>query len=99
VVTDDRLDLGGRAVRAFHPGRGHTGGDLVVHVPDAGVVFAGDLVEQGGPPQLGSDAYPGEWPTTSDSLLALHPTVIVPGHGEPVEPEFVRTQQSELRLS
>jgi hypothetical protein len=31
-------------------GRGHT--DLVVRVPDAGVVFAGDLVAQGAPPAL-----------------------------------------------
>jgi glyoxylase-like metal-dependent hydrolase (beta-lactamase superfamily II) len=99
TVADDRLDLGGRGVRVFHPGRGHTGGDLVAHVPDTGLVFAGDLVEQGGPPQLSSDAYQGEWPTTLDSLLALHPTVVVPGHGEPVEPDFVRAQQSELRVS
>ncbi|MCW2717936.1 hypothetical protein [Pseudonocardia sp.] len=33
-------------------GRGHTDRDLVVRVPDAGLVFAGDLVEQGAPPAL-----------------------------------------------
>ncbi|GAA2510612.1 hypothetical protein Ahu01nite_072110 [Winogradskya humida] len=40
------VDVAGRAVALHHLGRGHTGGDLVVHVPDAGVTLAGDLVEQ-----------------------------------------------------
>ena len=40
------LDLGDRAVELVHPGRGHTGGDLVVRVPDVDVLLAGDLVEE-----------------------------------------------------
>jgi glyoxylase-like metal-dependent hydrolase (beta-lactamase superfamily II) len=96
AVTDEWLDLGDRGVRVFHPGRGHTGGDLVVHVPDVAVLFAGDLVEQGGPPQAGPDAYPTEWPATLDSLLALRPALVAPGHGEPVDLDFVRAQQRHL---
>ncbi|HEU5471183.1 MAG TPA: MBL fold metallo-hydrolase [Actinophytocola sp.] len=90
------LDLGGRTVTLLHPGRGHTGGDVVAHVPDAGVLFAGDLVEQGAPPAVGPDAYPREWPAALDVLLALAPRVIVPGHGDPVDPAFVRGQRDEL---
>ena len=78
-----------------HPGRGHTDHDVVVHVPDAAVVFAGDLVEQGAPPDLG-DAVVADWPATLDALLALRPTVVVPGHGDPVDPAFVRAQRAEL---
>ena len=37
--------LGRREVRIMHIGRGHTAGDVIAVVPDAGVVFAGDLVE------------------------------------------------------
>ncbi|MGH3356782.1 MAG: MBL fold metallo-hydrolase, partial [Nocardioidaceae bacterium] len=40
------IDLGDRQVELLHPGRGHTDGDTVVRVPDADVVFAGDLVEE-----------------------------------------------------
>ena len=40
------LDLGDRQVELVHPGRGHTAGDLVVRVPDADVLLAGDLVEE-----------------------------------------------------
>ncbi|MCX4694798.1 DUF4254 domain-containing protein [Streptomyces sp. NBC_01408] len=49
VVYDDGhdLDLGGRTVRLRATGRGHTRGDQVVEVPDAGVLFTGDLAETG----------------------------------------------------
>jgi glyoxylase-like metal-dependent hydrolase (beta-lactamase superfamily II) len=89
------LDLGGRSVQLLHLGRGHTDHDLVVAVPDAGVVFAGDLVEQGAPPDL-EDAVVPEWPATLDALLALRPRTVVPGHGDPVDPAFVAGQRAEL---
>lgn len=89
------LDLGGRAVALRHLGRGHTDHDLVVHVPDAGVVFAGDLVEQGAPPAF-DDAVVADWPTTLTSLVALAPRVVVPGHGDPVDPGFVADQRDRL---
>jgi glyoxylase-like metal-dependent hydrolase (beta-lactamase superfamily II) len=95
-VMDTRLevDLGGRSVELIHPGRGHTSNDVVVRTGD--VLFAGDLVEQGAPPWIGPDAYPLEWPSTMDELLALGPAVVVPGHGEPVSRQFVATQRDEL---
>ena len=89
------LDLGGRTVTLLHPGRGHTDHDVAVHVPDAATVFAGDLVEQGAPPDLG-DAVVGDWPATLDVLLALRPRVVVPGHGDVVDTAFVETQRATL---
>lgn len=89
------LDLGGRTARLLHLGAGHTDHDLVVHVPDCGVVFAGDLVEHGAAPDF-EDALPAQWPDTVDELLNLAPTTIVPGHGDPAGPEFVRQQRDEL---
>ncbi len=97
VFTDRvALDLGGRTVHLRHPGLGHTDHDVIVHVPDAAVVFAGDLVEQGAPPSAGPDARPEHWPSTLDALLALAPRTVVPGHGEPVGPDFVRAQRDAL---
>ena len=102
VVPPDRpvgdrteLDLGGRRVRLHHFGPAHTDHDLVVEVPDAAVVFAGDLVEQGAPPDF-EDAHPRTWPDALDALLALRPEVVVPGHGEPVGAADVRAQRDEL---
>ncbi|GAA5191670.1 MBL fold metallo-hydrolase [Rugosimonospora acidiphila] len=91
------LDVGGRRVELRHLGRGHTEGDLVVLVADAGVVLAGDLVEQGAPPDFG-DSYPLEWPETVAALLNLISTdaVVVPGHGAPVDRGFVEHQHGQL---
>jgi glyoxylase-like metal-dependent hydrolase (beta-lactamase superfamily II) len=98
-VLRDRAELtvGGRAVVLAHFGPGHTDNDIVVQVPDAGVVFAGDLVEQGAPPSFG-DSYPLAWPAAVDGILGLAPEVISPGHGEPVDVGFVAAQQAELAL-
>ena len=96
------LDLGDRMVELVHPGRGHTGGDLVVRVPDADVLLAGDLVEESaaraGVPGFGADCYPLEWPLTLDIVLGLTTaaSVVVPGHGAPVDRDFVEQQRNEI---
>ncbi|SCG45114.1 MBL fold metallo-hydrolase [Micromonospora coxensis] len=97
VHTEAVLDVGGRRVVLRHPGRGHTDADLVVHVPDADVLVAGDLVEQSGPPAF-EDSYPLQWPDAVAELLRLTTpaTVVVPGHGEPVDVDFVRAQHKQL---
>jgi glyoxylase-like metal-dependent hydrolase (beta-lactamase superfamily II) len=89
------LEVGGRPVELRFLGRGHTDHDLVVLVPDAGVMFAGDLVEEGAPPSY-DDAFPLEWPATASRLLDLAPPVIVPGHGAVVGRDFLRRQRDEL---
>jgi glyoxylase-like metal-dependent hydrolase (beta-lactamase superfamily II) len=95
-IERTELDVGGRPVTLAHPGLGHTDHDLVVHVPDAGVVFAGDLIEQGAPPSFG-DAYPLYWPSAVDDLLELCPGgTFVPGHGDPVDEAFVVAQREDL---
>jgi glyoxylase-like metal-dependent hydrolase (beta-lactamase superfamily II) len=90
------LDVGGRLVELLHPGRGHTDNDLVAVVPDAGVVFGGDLVEEGAPPSFG-DAWPLEWPGTLDRVVAVGAAVVVPGHGDVLDPDQVGAQATEQR--
>jgi glyoxylase-like metal-dependent hydrolase (beta-lactamase superfamily II) len=89
------LDLGGRVVELRHIGRGHTDHDVVALVPDTGVVFAGDLVEQGAPPGF-EDSFPLDWPSTLGLLLDLADGIVVPGHGETVSRDFVESQLSEI---
>jgi glyoxylase-like metal-dependent hydrolase (beta-lactamase superfamily II) len=95
----DRADLvvGGRAIELVHLGRGHTDNDIVVRVPDAGVLFAGDLVEQGAPPSFG-DSYPLDWPVALGHLLDRAAGPIVPGHGDVVDRDFVAGQLAEIAL-
>ena len=89
------LQLGNREVKLMHLGRGHTDNDVVIAVPDARVIFAGDLVEQGGPPSF-EDSYPLDWPGTLGRMLDLVAGPVVPGHGEPVGKAFVEGQLADL---
>jgi glyoxylase-like metal-dependent hydrolase (beta-lactamase superfamily II) len=98
LVGDVRtLDLGDRQVTLRHFGRGHTGGDLVVIVPDAAVVYAGDLAEESAPPGYGDDSFPLDWPDTLAGLLHTAQdtaaATVVPGHGDVVDRAFVVAQQ------
>ncbi|MGB3444450.1 MAG: MBL fold metallo-hydrolase [Actinophytocola sp.] len=96
ITSSVLLDLGGRTVTLVHAGPAHTDHDVFVHVPDVDVVFAGDLVEQGAPPSVGPDSHVSDWPAALDRILDLRPTVVVPGHGDPVDAEFVRRQRNDL---
>lgn len=98
------VDLGDRLVEVVHPGRGHTAGDTVVRVGDADVMFAGDLVEEsaqrGGVPGFGDDCFPMEWPATMDLVIGLltGSSVVVPGHGRPVDLDFVQEQRDSIGI-
>jgi glyoxylase-like metal-dependent hydrolase (beta-lactamase superfamily II) len=90
-----QLELGGRKVDLTHYGRGHTDNDIVAVVPDVHVVFAGDLVEQGGPPSF-EDSYPMDWPGTLGRILDVALGPVVPGHGEVVGRSFVEGQLADV---
>jgi glyoxylase-like metal-dependent hydrolase (beta-lactamase superfamily II) len=96
-LVDDiaTLSVGGRPVQLRHLGRGHTDNDLVLTVPDAGLLIAGDLVEEGAPPQFGS-AFPLDWPGTLDAVAELITGPVVPGHGAIVDRAYVTAQRAEL---
>ncbi len=72
--------LGRREVRIMHIGRGHTAGDVVAYVPDANVVFSGDLVEYHSACYCG-DAHFTDWPATLDRLAEFSAAALVPGRG------------------
>ncbi len=81
-ITFDRrmvVDLGGRSVEIAFLGRGNTGGDAVVYVPDAKVLATGDLLVAPTPYAIGS--FIDEWIVTLKALATYDASVIVPGHG------------------
>jgi len=83
VTFKDRmtLHLGRRRVDLLHLGRAHTAGDIVAWVPDAGVVFSGDIVEYRSACYCG-DAHFNDWPRTLDAIAALRPEALSPGRGD-----------------
>jgi cyclase len=69
---------------------GHTGGDVLAFVPDANVVFAGDMAWRKTLPNL-VDATVNDWIPSLDKLLVTYPTArFVPGHGDVASPEELR---------
>jgi cyclase len=83
VVFDDRLTLhsGDLAVELIHPGyAAHTTNDVMVWLPETKVLFAGDLVFNGGSPFAVMGSVAGSR-AVLDVIRELEPSVIVPGHG------------------
>jgi glyoxylase-like metal-dependent hydrolase (beta-lactamase superfamily II) len=93
----DSMDvyLGSRRVHLrYLPG--HTGGDTVVFVPDANVVFGGDLIWQKHLPNL-IDATTSAWIETLDRMLQAHANAtFVPGHGDVATPADVKDFRNYL---
>lgn len=80
LENDTMLELGGREIQVLHLGRAHTGGDLVVYVPDGKVLFMSETYLKHIFPAMRS-AYPSEWVAMLDRALEMDVDVYVPGHG------------------
>lgn len=87
------IDVGNRVAELVYFGLGHTNSDAVLHVD--GVTFAGDLIEEGGPPSVG-DSFPISWVETVGLLAAEARPVVVPGHGDIVDVEYVVVTRFDL---
>lgn len=91
VTYKDRVDLylGVRHVVVVSL-PGHTGGDSVVFIPDANVLFCGDLFWKHTLPNL-IDASTKPWIDSLGAMLSDHPeATFVPGHGEVGHAQDVR---------
>jgi glyoxylase-like metal-dependent hydrolase (beta-lactamase superfamily II) len=89
------LRLGGKTIRAVHPGRGHTDGDLVVQFVEDRVLAAGDLLFNGHFPNIDLEAGGSieAWPTTIERALQLDFERLIPGHGPVTDRDGFRVFQ------
>ena len=83
TTFSDRMTvyLGNRRVDIMHLGRAHTAGDAVVWLPDAEVMFTGDIVEYHSACYCG-DGHFAEWPDTLANIAGFEPQAIAPGRGD-----------------
>lgn len=91
VTHDTTLMLGGRRIDLLHPPNAHTVADLAVWVPDAGILFAGDLVVEDGVTMVVDGSSVGELHAL-DAISALHARVLVPGHGRIADGQIALTR-------
>ena len=73
--------LGKRRVDIMQLGRAHTAGDAVVWVPDAEVMFTGDIVEYHSACYCG-DGHFADWGDTLENIAMFDPVSIAPGRGD-----------------
>lgn len=85
LMVDGRLVVEGeRSVEILSHGRGHTVSDVIVWVPDVGVLITGDLCWNEIHPRT-QDGFPTDWASYVERLIAMNPTHVVPGHGLPAD--------------
>ncbi|HHL22206.1 MAG TPA: MBL fold metallo-hydrolase [Aliiroseovarius sp.] len=78
---DMSVYLGNRRIDLMHLGRAHTAGDIVIHVPDANVMFTGDIVEYHSACYCG-DGHFADWGPTLEEIRAFDVDAIAPGRGD-----------------
>lgn len=91
------IHLGPRELVVFHPGVAHTDGDAAVHLPQEGILFTGDLFFNRVCPAAFQGSVTG-WISAVETLLALNPSVIVPGHGPVADRQALEEMLRYLRL-
>jgi len=87
ITLEDKMTLfqvvsrGSREIQLLHLGRAHTGGDVVIYLPQERIVFTGDMMLPG--LAYMGDAHVDEWPATLEALKSLDFEWVLPGHGQP----------------
>jgi 2-keto-4-pentenoate hydratase/2-oxohepta-3-ene-1,7-dioic acid hydratase in catechol pathway/glyoxylase-like metal-dependent hydrolase (beta-lactamase superfamily II) len=89
------IDVGGRQINLLNLGPAHTAADSVVHVPDAGVLFGGDLLFIGCTPIVWAGPI-DNWVAACDAMIALDAPTVVPGHGPITDPDGIRAVRGYL---
>jgi cyclase len=84
------LRLGNHTIQCLHI-PGHTAPQTAVYLPDEGVVFTGDNIFHRVKTFI-QEADPWEWLAALERIGELDAAVIVPGHGEPCDRGYLRTQ-------
>ena len=83
------VHLGGKEVRAYHYGRGHTDGDVIVYFPELKTIHSGDIFLTNATPtrpalpymdyEAGGSAV--EWTKVIDEMSKLDFDTVITGHG------------------
>ncbi len=97
--AERELRIGGKTIRMLHLGRGHTGGDLVVHFVEDRVLHMGDLLVHGRYPNIDLEAGGSveAWIGTLDRALLLDFDRVIPGHGPVTDRAGIERFQRFLR--
>lgn len=97
TVSDERtIGMGDTEIQILNLGRAHTGGDLMVYLPQSRVLFMSEIYLRGVFPAMRS-AYPSEWVETIEKAQAMDVSMYVPGHGFIDDPATMKRDLEESR--
>ena len=80
VVDRKIIEMGGKEIHVLFLGRAHTGGDLLVYLPEEKVMFMSEAYLHRVFPAMRT-AFPTEWVEMIESAQAMDVDIYVPGHG------------------
>ncbi|GGQ83885.1 MBL fold metallo-hydrolase [Couchioplanes azureus] len=92
-----QLSVEDTAVELIEVGPAHTDGDVIVHVPGAGVVYTGDILFVGDHPIMWTGPVEN-WIMACDTIIATGARYIVPGHGPVTHLDGVREFRAYLQM-
>ncbi|HPQ25724.1 MAG TPA: MBL fold metallo-hydrolase [Gammaproteobacteria bacterium] len=95
VVDGDTLSIGGLTYQVMNNDKAHTDTDIMLHVPELGLVFLGDNAGHGRILRLEGGSFSGNI-TALENALATGATVFVPGHGPSGGPEVAQRYRDYL---
>ncbi|OFY66289.1 MAG: hypothetical protein A2Y71_15355 [Bacteroidetes bacterium RBG_13_42_15] len=97
ITFVNEISLNGTAkkVSLIEKGKGHSESDMIMYLPDDGILFSGDLVFNKNHPYLG-DGYPHDWEIKLDEMESLDIKIVVPGHGDPGGKEIISTMKNYI---
>jgi glyoxylase-like metal-dependent hydrolase (beta-lactamase superfamily II) len=89
------LEAAGQRVELIEVGPAHTGGDVLVHLPDRRTCYTGDILFVTGTPVVWAGPF-ANWIRACDLLLGMDLDAIVPGHGPLTDADGPRTVKAYL---
>lgn len=96
---DSRLDLGGTTFELKHRGGAHTPGDMLVWLPQQGVLFTGYVVYVDRMLGVIPVSNTRRWLDTFAAVESLQPRILVPGHGRVTDLSTARADTQAYLLA
>ena len=96
VEDEATLQMGGREIQILFKGRAHTGGDLVVYLPEERILFMSEAYLHRVFPAMRT-AFPTEWVRMIERVQAMDVDIYLPGHGFVDSPEILREELETYR--
>lgn len=92
-LVEDRavLEMGDTEIQVLFLGRAHTGGDLVVYLPEEKILFMSEAYLHRVFPAMRS-AFPSEWVEMIEAAQAMDVDIYVPGHGFVDDPAILEEE-------